>query len=126
MPKNNGKSQKAAPKMPSVKAQIDRFTDGKDTSVKAYASAVIGNTFAIHGIRVIQGGKGTFVSMPNRSYKDENGNQQYSDIFHAVTKEGHRAIVDSVMDAYHQALEQADEEDFEEIVEEDEGLEQSM
>lgn len=49
-------------------------------------SANIG-PFAVHGIRIFENEKGMFVNMPSNSYKDAQGNTQYEDVFHPVTKE---------------------------------------
>lgn len=40
-------------------------------------------------------------------YTDAQGNKQYEDVFHPVTKEGRELLVKNVLDAYKQALEQA-------------------
>lgn len=74
-------------KNPSIQVRIDRLNDYEGSSIKAFASANIGGAFAIHGIRVVDSQKGLFVSMPQNSYKDGNGNTKYSDVFHAVTAE---------------------------------------
>lgn len=93
-----------------VVGQPALFSDSRisDTEVpNGLAGAV-----AIHGIRVMDSRKGLFVSMPNRSYKDSNGNTQYSDIAHAVTKEVREAINKQVLDAYNQALEESQNDGF--------------
>ena len=45
--------------------------------------------------------------MPSNSYKDAQGNTQYEDVFHPVTKEAREALVRHVIDGYTHALEQA-------------------
>ena len=70
---------------------------------------------AIHGLRVIDSRKGVFVSMPTRSYTDSNGNTQYSEIAHAVTKETREAINTKVLEAYNQALQQSESNGFTEM-----------
>ena len=47
------------------------------------------------------------INMPSNSYTDAQGNKQYEDVFHPVTKEGRELLVKNVLDAYKQALEQA-------------------
>ena len=69
----------------NLTVKIDRLVSKKDSSVKAYASATIANSFAIHGIKVIDSSKGLFVQMPQSSYKQKDGQVQYNDIFHAIT-----------------------------------------
>lgn len=98
--------------------KIDRLVDG-DGNTRAYASINVAGAVAIHGIRVMDSRKGLFVSMPNRSYKDSNGNTQYSDIAHAVTKEVREAINKQVLDAYNQALEENQNDGFTDLDDDD-------
>lgn len=89
-----------------INARIDRLIDNPDTSVKAAASITIDGVFAVHGFRVIEGKDKTFIRMPSISYTDKDGNTQYKDIFHGITKSAYEAIQTSVMNAYCSALEQ--------------------
>lgn len=98
-------------KNPSIQVRIDRLNDYEGSSVKAFASANIGGAFAIHGIRVVDSQKGLFVSMPQNSYKDGNGNTKYSDIFHAVTAEARTELNEKVIDAYEQAVQAQEQQD---------------
>ena len=134
MAKSNTKAAKPAEKeqrndVPDISVRINSLRND-DTHIKAYASANIGGAFAVHGISVIEGKNGLFMSMPQRSYTDENGEKKYSDIFHAVTKDAYDALNDKVISAYNEALEESqnavEEADFEEILDEDDGLEPAM
>ncbi len=60
--------------------------------------------FAVHGLRVMEGEKGRFVNMPSTSYKDRDGNTQYNDTFHAITKSAREAINQAVLNAYEFTL----------------------
>ena len=68
--------------------------------VKAYCSVTIDGQFTVHGVRVVKGEKGCFISMPYASYKDEKGVEQIRDIFHPVTAESRRAMEAAVLSAY--------------------------
>ena len=92
--------------VPNISVRIDKLFDDDTKKLKAFASANIG-PFAVHGIRVFENEKGMFVSMPSVSYKDGQGNTQYDDVFHPVTKEAREALVKNVIDEYNHALEQA-------------------
>ena len=92
--------------LPDISVRIDKIFDDDSKKLKAFASANIG-PFAVHGIRVFENEKGMFVNMPSVSYKDGQGNTQYDDVFHPVTKEAREALIKSVMDEYNHALEQA-------------------
>ena len=123
MAKQNTKAKAQAPKPhPLITARIDRLHDYEGSNIKAFASATIGGANAIHGIKVMDSQKGLFVSMPQNSYKDANGETKYTDIFHAVTAEARTELNDQVMAAYEQAL----EEQQAEAESEDQGVVQSM
>lgn len=92
--------------LPEISVRIDKLFDDDSKKLKAFASANIG-PFAVHGIRVFENEKGMFVSMPSISFKDSQGNTQYDDVFHPVTKEARDALVKNVIDGYNHALEQA-------------------
>lgn len=92
--------------VPNITVRIDKLFNDDTKKLKAFASANIG-PFAVHGIRVFENEKGMFVNMPSVSYKDGQGNTQYEDVFHPVTKEAREALVKNVIDQYNHALEQA-------------------
>jgi stage V sporulation protein G len=88
---------------PNISVKIDRKVNYEGTNIKAIASANIANAFAVHGIKVCDSPKGLFVSMPSSSYK-KNGQTQYSETFHAVTKDARDALNNAVLEAYEQRL----------------------
>ena len=89
-----------------ISATINRLVDKQDSSVKAYASVTMDGMFAVHGLRVMETEKGRFVNMPSTQYTDRDGNKQYSDIFHAVTKSARNALNQAVLNAYDIKLQQ--------------------
>lgn len=89
-----------------ISATINRLVDKQDSSVKAFASVTMDGMFAVHGLRVMETEKGRFVNMPSNSYTDRDGNKQYSDIFHAVTKSARNALNQAVLNAYDIKLQQ--------------------
>jgi stage V sporulation protein G len=70
--------------------------------MRANASVNINDSFAIRNIKVVEGSKGLFVSMP--SYKAGNG--EYKDICFPCTKEAREQFNEAVIGAYQQALTQ--------------------
>ena len=119
----SGKNEKQVSKMnrqdrPSVSVRIDRLVDREDSKVKAYASANIGGTFAIHGIRVVDSQKGLFVQMPQRSY-EKDGATKYEDIFHPITADARTELNSAVLSAYEQRL-HMEENEAQELAEPDE------
>lgn len=97
-----------------VKAQIDRFI-GKDNRIKAYASVILGGEYVIRDIAVMDSKNGLFARMPYRSYKDRNGDTQYSDVAFALNETSRSAVSDAVLEAYEQRLhmEENESQDYE-------------
>ncbi len=71
-------------------------------TLRATASVNVYGDFAVRGIKVMEGTKGLFVSMP--SYKAGNG--EYKDICFPCTKEAKAEFDNAVISAYQQALTQ--------------------
>ena len=95
MPKNT------TPAVPKYDVKIHSIHP--EGTMRANASVNIYGDFAVRGVKVMEGAKGLFVSMP--SYKAGNG--EYKDICFPVTKEFREQLNQAVLDAYHQALTQS-------------------
>lgn len=102
--------------VPNITARIDRLAEQDDSNIKAYASVNIGGAFAVHGIKVIDSVKGTFISMPSNSYK-KDGKMQYSDICHPITAEARNELIDKVIEAYEAKL--SKEQDMDDLTEDE-------
>ena len=89
-----------------ISASINKMVDNPESATKAFASVNLDGMFAVHGLRVMEGEKGRFVNMPSTSYKDRDGNTQYNDTFHAITKSAREAINQAVLNAYEFKLQQ--------------------
>lgn len=120
------KNTNKKPKVPYVKAQIDKLIEDSDSKTKAYASVTIGGAFAVHGIRVVESDKGTFIAMPSRSYTDKDGNTQYAEYFHSISKEGYQALNKAVTNAYNDSITQTEDSDIEVIDDQSDDLEPAM
>ena len=95
-------------RIPFITAKIDRMSTDPNNKIKANASVTIGNHFAIHGLKVYDGGdKGLQVLYPGHKGSD---NKFYDD-FHPITKEAREALNGYVLDAYEPKLEQTQGED---------------
>lgn len=92
----------------NVKAKITKLFD-KNSKIKAVASVTIDDSYAVHGIKIIDSIKGLFVSMPSTSYQ-KNGETKHQDIFHAVTSEARQSLIDAVETAYKNELSQTESE----------------
>ena len=71
-------------------------------TLRATASVNIYGDFAVRGVKLMEGSKGLFVSMP--SYKAGNG--EYKDICFPCTKEAKAEFDSAVISAYQQTLAQ--------------------
>jgi stage V sporulation protein G len=68
--------------------------------LKAYATIVFDNAFIIRDLKIIEGLKGLFVSMPSRKRKDGT----FRDVVHPLNPEMRRKIEDFVVDAYKSVI----------------------
>jgi len=76
--------------------------DGDD-KLKAFASIVINDCFIVKGLKVINGTRGYFVSMPNRK-QQQGENINYVDVAHPLNNETREMIEKTVLDNYEKAL----------------------
>jgi len=82
-----------------VTAEIKKLiNDG--SKVKAAASLTIEGVFVVRGVRLIDGSKGMFVSMPSRKTTDG----EYIDTCFPINNETRLRILDAVTAAYEKAL----------------------
>lgn len=95
-----------------IKARIDRVIPSGN--VKAIASASLDGKFVVKNLKVIDGHKGMFVSMPQESYLGRDGKTRYSNVFFALTNAAKMELQDAVLQAYEQKMnpQHAREQDF--------------
>jgi stage V sporulation protein G len=85
--------------MEITEVKVFPVTDGE--KLKAYATIVFDNAFIIRDLKVIEGLKGLFVSMPSRKRKDGT----FRDVVHPLNPETRRMIEERVVAAYKDAIE---------------------
>ena len=90
--------------LPSVKAKITWMNDDPTGAKKAAASIILGNVFQVHGLSIVEGPKGLFLSMPQRQTSEKSGERKFLEIAHPITAEMRKAINDAVFNAYSQTL----------------------
>jgi stage V sporulation protein G len=66
--------------------------------LKAYATIVFEDCFIVRDLKVIEGGKGLFVSMPSRRRKDGT----FRDIVHPLNSDTRKMIEDRVIEEFNQ------------------------
>ncbi|MCF7900384.1 septation regulator SpoVG [Candidatus Babeliales bacterium] len=70
---------------------------GKSGRLKAYATVVFDSVFIVRDLKVIEGDKGLFVSMPSRRRKDGS----FRDIAHPLNAETRQHIEEHVVAEYN-------------------------
>jgi stage V sporulation protein G len=79
-----------------------RLVQKEDSKLKAIASIIIDDCFAVHDIKIIAGAEGVFVAMPSRKTPDG----EFKDIAHPINTETREFVKTLVLDAYKQAIEE--------------------
>ncbi|MFZ5954406.1 MAG: septation regulator SpoVG [Candidatus Dependentiae bacterium] len=74
--------------------------------LKAYATIVFENSFIVRDLKVIEGNKGYFVSMPSRRRKDGT----FRDIVHPLNSETRKLIEEQVIQEFKKVMDL--EEDY--------------
>jgi stage V sporulation protein G len=77
-----------------------RITLRDEPKLKAFANVTFDNAFVIRGLKIIDGKKGLFISMPSRRAKDGT----YRDIAHPINNEMRQAIEQAVLDKYQEEV----------------------
>ncbi|MDD4511207.1 MAG: SpoVG family protein [Oscillospiraceae bacterium] len=100
------KAAQPAPKQESqspMQFDVRIYPVKTDGALKANASVNINGFIAVTNVRVLEGTKGTFVSLPQ--YKGRNG--EYKDICFPCTREAKAAFDKAVLSAYEQTIVQS-------------------
>lgn len=81
-----------------------RTVNSDKTSKLAYASITLDDAFVVHGLSIINGREGLFVSMPQQSYVVSEGEKKYSDTAFPLSKDLRDSISSVVIKAYRQKI----------------------
>lgn len=76
-----------------------RRIEKEGSRMKAIASVLLDDSFAIHDIRIIEGDNGLFIAMPSR--KTATGG--YRDIAHPINQEVRQMFEKEILKAYENA-----------------------
>lgn len=85
-----------------IKAKIDRMVNAGN--VKAIASVSLDGQFVVKNLKVMDGKKGLFVSMPQEIFTGKDGQKKYSNTFFALTNSAKVGLQDAVLQAYQQKI----------------------
>ena len=93
--------------------EVKVFPAKENGRLKAYATIVFDNDFIVRDLKVIEGNKGLFVSMPSRRRKDGS----FRDIVHPLNSETRTSIEQQIIQEYErtaQLEENSSGQDFKE------------
>jgi len=68
-------------------------------NLKAYATVTLDDSFAVHGLKVLEGEKGLWVSMPATKSKKTG---EFKDVFHPISSVARDGLVDAVLVKYNE------------------------
>lgn len=69
-------------------------------NVKAICDLTLDDAFVIHGVKLIKGQNGDFVSMPSDKWKNTQGDVKHSDIVHPLDSDTRAQLFKAVSVAY--------------------------
>jgi stage V sporulation protein G len=75
-------------------------TLANEGKLRAYAEIVIDDGLAIHGLRIIEGDHGLFISMPSKTKPDGT----FTDIVHPINRQTREMIERSVLTEYERVV----------------------
>lgn len=73
-------------------------------NLKAYATVTFDDAYVVHGLKVMEGRGGLWISMP--ASKNKRGD--FKDIFHPISKDAREILVNSVIESYNTAPQEND------------------
>lgn len=79
--------------------EVKVYPAKENGKLKAYATIVFEDAFIVRDLKIIEGEKGMFVSMPSRRRKDGT----FRDIAHPLNSDVRRMIEESVLAAFNAA-----------------------
>ena len=77
-------------------------------NVKAICDVTLEDAFAIHGVKLIKGQNGDFVSMPSDKWKNTQGDVKHSDIVHPLDSDTRAQLFKAVASAYDAHMQSLD------------------
>jgi stage V sporulation protein G len=80
--------------------EVKVYSAKDNGKLKAYATIVFDNCFIVRDLKIIEGLKGLFVSMPSRRRKDGS----FRDIVHPLNAETRKMIEDAVISEYNNII----------------------
>ena len=92
-----GQAEEPKAQVPKYDVRVGLFPS--EGPVKGVCTVTIGGEFAVKNVKIVEGSKGLFVSMP--SYKS---GEEYRDLFFPVTKEARAELQEAVLNEYERQM----------------------
>jgi stage V sporulation protein G len=92
-----GQAQEPRAQAPKYDVRVGLFPS--EGPVRGVCTVTINGEFAVKNVKIIEGSKGLFVSMP--SYKS---GEEYKDLFFPVTKEARAELQEAVLNEYERQV----------------------
>jgi len=77
-----------------------RMSRGQWGKTRAYCTVTFTNGMTVDSIRVMEGRKGLFVSLPSRRSRDADGNETWKDFITFEDREDFEALQSAILEAY--------------------------
>lgn len=68
-------------------------------NLRAYATVTLGEAYAVHGLKVLDGEKGLWVSMPATKSRKTG---EFKDVFHPISQDAREGLVKAVLEKYQE------------------------
>ena len=88
--------------------EVKVFPVRESGRLKAYATIVFDSEFIVRDLKIIEGHKGLFVSMPSRKRKDGT----FRDIVHPLNPDTRKKIEDAIIAEYDRVIELGPDEAY--------------
>ncbi len=88
--------------------EVKVFPVRESGRLKAYATVVFDSEFIVRDLKIIEGHKGLFVSMPSRKRKDGT----FRDIVHPLNPDTRKKIEEAIIDEYNRVIELGPDEAY--------------
>jgi stage V sporulation protein G len=83
-----------------MKFEVRIFPVSNTGNLKAYASVALDKMYNVTGLRVLDGEKGLWISMP--AQKTKKG--EYKDVFFPINSDARKNLIDAVLKAYEESV----------------------
>jgi len=77
-----------------------KLTIRNEEKLKGFANITLDNAFVVRGLKIINGTKGLFVSMPSK----RRSNGSFQDVAHPINSETRKMIENMVLEAYQKEV----------------------